>query len=218
MVRNQFVHAEITVTVMTKNIKTYIALGCLSMLVYATGCKKDNGSGHNASSPITISDFTPTQGGGGTEVLITGNNFTSDTSQIVVTVNGKPLKVVGVNGSLTMVVVPKKAGSGNIKVTIGSDTVLSTGIFNYVFTRTVTTLAGNGTAGFANGQGTDAMFNFSSQNWYRSMGLAVDDNLNVFVADPGNHCIRKIDSLGNVTTFVGSPGTEGYADGKGTAA
>jgi len=117
-----------------------------------------------------------------------------------------------------MVVVPKKVGSGHITVKVGNDSVVSTGIFNYVYTRTVSTLAGSGKAGFANGQGTDAMFDFSGQSWYRSMGITVDDNLNVFVADPGNHCIRKIDSLGNVTTFCGSPGNSGYADGKGTAA
>jgi hypothetical protein len=128
------------------------------------------------------------------------------------------MKVVNVNGSQIMVVVPKKVGSGHIKVTIGNDTTLSDGIFNYVYTRTVSTFAGSGKAGFANGNGTDAQFDFGSQNWYRSMGLAIDNNLNLFVADPGNHCIRKIDSLGNVTTFCGNPNSSGYADGKGTAA
>jgi hypothetical protein len=62
------------------------------------------------------------------------------------------------------------------------------------------------------------MFNFNGEVWYRSMGLAVDGNLNVYVADPGNHCIRKIDSLGNVTTFAGNPNSSGYADGQGIAA
>jgi len=203
---------------MIKNIRSYIQLSCLFILACTAGCKKDNGSGHNASVPVTISDFTPIQGGGGTEILISGNNYTNDTTQIAVTLNGVPMKVVGVNGSNIMVVVPKKVGSGHITVKVGNDSVVSTGIFNYVYTRTVSTLAGSGKAGFANGQGTDAMFDFSGQSWYRSMGITVDDNLNVFVADPGNHCIRKIDSLGNVTTFCGSPGNSGYADGKGTAA
>jgi hypothetical protein len=50
------------------------------------------------------------------------------------------------------------------------------------------------------------------------MGIAVDTNLNIYVADPGNSCIRKIDSLGNVTTLAGDPTVSGYADGQGTAA
>src|SRR5206468_4828205 len=66
-------------------------------------------------------------------------------------------------------VVPKKVGSGHIVVKIGNDSVVSTGIFNYIYTRTVSTLAGSGKAGFANGQGTDAMFNFSGESWYRSI-------------------------------------------------
>ena len=203
---------------MSKYINTYILFGCLLLTAVLTGCKKDNGSDHDASSPIVISEFTPMQGGGGTEVLISGNNFINDTSKISVTLNGRSLKVVGVNGSQIMVVVPKKIGSGHIKVTIGDDSTVSTGIFNYVYTRTVSTLAGSGKPGFSDGIGEDAYFNFGGQSWYRSMGIAVDANLNLYVADPGNHCIRKIDSTGNVTTFCGNPNSSGYADGNGTDA
>ena len=203
---------------MTKRIINYIYAVCLFLIACTTGCKKDGGNGHDAGAPIVINEFIPAQGGGGTSVLFTGANYINDTNQVSITLNGKPLKVVGVNGSQIMAVVPKKAGSGHFVVTIGGDSVVSSGIFNYVFTRTVSTLAGADSAGFANGKGADALFNFSGQSWYRSMGITVDDNLNVYVADPGNHCIRKIDSNANVTTFCGNPGSSGYADGKGTAA
>lgn len=193
----------------------FIAFAAIAIFI---GCKKDEGFKHTAGGAMTIDDFIAKQGGGGTEILITGTNFSTDTSEIEVTINGNRLVIIGSNGSQIMAVVPKKCGSGKVNVKIGTDSAVSAGIFNYVYTRTVTTLAGNGTAGFANGQGTDAMFNFNGQAWYRSMGLAVDDKLNVYVADPGNHCIRKIDSLGNVTTFAGNPNNAGYADGKGTAA
>ena len=49
----------------------------------------------------------------------------------------------------------------------------------------VTTFAGSGTAGFANGTGTAASFN-------NPLGVAVDNTGNVYVADFGNHRIRKI--------------------------
>ena len=196
----------------------HATFGLFAAMVFLISCKKDGGFTHNSGAAITIEDFTAKQGGGGTEILITGSNFSADTSQIKVIVNGHQLALVGANATQIMAVVPKKCGSGNVIVKIGSDSAVSTGIFNYVFTRTVTTLAGSGTAGFANGKGTDAMFNFNGEAWYRSMGLAVDDNLNIYVADPGNHCIRKIDSVGNVTTFAGNPNNSGYADGQGTAA
>jgi sugar lactone lactonase YvrE len=74
----------------------------------------------------------------------------------------------------------------------------------------VTTLAGSGEVGHANGVGAAASF-------YDVIGVAVDASGNVYVSDQGNDLIRKITPDGTVTTFAGS-GTSGSADGTGTAA
>lgn len=77
---------------------------------------------------------------------------------------------------------------------------------------TVLLLAGSaGLAGNANGTGESARFN-------NPQGIAVDLSGNVFVADTGNHVIRKITPAGTVTTVAGTPGVRGNADGSGPAA
>ncbi|HEX8111442.1 MAG TPA: NHL repeat-containing protein [Kofleriaceae bacterium] len=76
----------------------------------------------------------------------------------------------------------------------------------------VTTLAGTaGMDGSVDGTGAAARFSLPS-------GVAVDTAGNVYVADFGNHTIRKITAVGVVTTLAGTAGMVGSVDGTGTAA
>lgn len=75
---------------------------------------------------------------------------------------------------------------------------------------TVTTLAGDGTAGFADGLGTAAKFR-------NPIGLAIDASDNIYVSDYNNDRIRKIDNLGNVSNLAGS-GTAGFVEGTASLA
>jgi sugar lactone lactonase YvrE len=78
-------------------------------------------------------------------------------------------------------------------------------IYKVDLNATMSTLAGTGEPGFADGPGNRAQFAYPA-------GVAVDRKGNVYVADTGNHRIRKIDRRGNVTTVAGSS-QPGFADG-----
>lgn len=69
----------------------------------------------------------------------------------------------------------------------------------------VTTLAGSDSSGLIDGTGPEARFNYPC-------GMVADAERNLYVADYGNHSIRKIDANGMVTTFAGT-GAAGFTNG-----
>ena len=84
----------------------------------------------------------------------------------------------------------------------------------------LTTMAGGGATAsdlsdpgprYLDGSSTAARFN-------APQAVAVDAAGNTYVADTGNHVVRKIDPSGNVTTLAGQVGVFGNSDGAGTAA
>ena len=98
--------------------------------------------------------------------------------------------------------------SGNIYVADGS----SHTIRKVTAAGAVTTLAGTPlVSGTADGTGAAAKFNYPTR-------LAVDGSGNVYVADTWNMTIRKVTPAGVVSTFAGTPGVSGSADGIGSAA
>jgi hypothetical protein len=91
------------------------------------------------------------------------------------------------------------ADNGNRKI---RKIVISSGV--------VTTFAGSGSVGSANGTGTAATFNSPT-------GISIDGTGSVYVADANGNLIRRITATGVVTTLAGT-GTGASADGNGVLA
>jgi sugar lactone lactonase YvrE len=73
----------------------------------------------------------------------------------------------------------------------------------------VSTIAGNGTSGFADGAAASAEFKDPPS-------VAVDPNNNILVGDPFNYKIREVSTAGTVSTVAGT--TVGETDGSTTTA
>ena len=76
--------------------------------------------------------------------------------------------------------------------------------------RRVYTLAGGIGPGFADGNRFNARFSYPGAITICPLG-------NIYVADTGNHVIRRVDLHGNVITVAGRPGVHGYANGAANA-
>lgn len=72
----------------------------------------------------------------------------------------------------------------------------------------ITTVAGNGAAGFSGdgGPARDAQLNLPT-------GVAVDDAGNLYIADANNRRIRKVEPSGRITTIAGTGVAEPSGDG-----
>jgi RHS repeat-associated protein len=75
----------------------------------------------------------------------------------------------------------------------------------------ITTVAGNGTAGYSGDEGpaTEARIGYSE-------GITVDSEGNMYIADMNNHTIRGVDKNGIITTVAGT-GRQGYSGDGGAA-
>lgn len=151
-------------------------------------CNKDDPSDqkipYDPSKPVTISRITPDSGGVNTQLIIYGSNFGNDTSQIKVYVNGHLAPLIGSNGTAIYVLVPSKAGTGDVKVVLGppgsTKEFMAPVPFRYIFLPSVGTLAG-----FTDKDGKTAIVDgpihkaqFEEPYW-----LCFDDQKNIYLLE-----------------------------------
>jgi sugar lactone lactonase YvrE len=187
----------------------YLFLLFLSLVIVS--CSK---KGSDPTPPVDntpkVTALSVTTGIYNTEVIITGNNFSSTAANNQVFFNGKAATITAATATKLTVKVPLAAGTGPVSVKVSGSTEVTGPTFTYQQSWVVTTFAGTGAKSYKDGTITTAEFNFP-------MGLAFDGSGNLFVSEEGNDDIRKITPDGIVSTIAGNR-TEGHDNGNGTAA
>lgn len=122
----------------------FMVWGCLMV-----SCSDDDGpsTGYDPSKQVSITDFTPRQGGVGQKLVVYGDNFGNDTSKVRVKIGGIPATLINVKNDALYCFVPSKAYSGIIEVSVGDDslhmqTAVAKDSFNYQRKMVVGSLCG----------------------------------------------------------------------------
>lgn len=104
-----------------------ILLTILVLIILSAGCSKNN----ETPPSFAVTAISPVEGSVGTEVTIKGNQFGTDINLVKVSFSGTNAVVNAVIDSEIKAVVPLRAGSGEVKVTVGGKEVSGTS-FNYI--------------------------------------------------------------------------------------
>jgi hypothetical protein len=149
---------------------------------------------YDPAKPVSVQGFSPESGGVSTQMLITGTNFGTDTSQIRVLVNGKQAPVISSDGTRILALVPSRAGTGEVKVLIGPSAnrqeVIAPQTFTYYFRPTVGTLAG-----FKNANNQTAIIDgaINVAQFEQPYWLLLDQHKNIYLLEE-YRALRFIDS------------------------
>jgi hypothetical protein len=197
--------------------KIVIATGAVTTLAGASR-QPDSTDGTGANARFAGPSGITIDGAGNLYVADTNNHTLRKiviATGAVTTLAGTPLQSgsddgTGANATFFYPVGMATDGAGNVYVADGGNCtvrqiVIATGV--------VTTLAG------ASNQCTGADGTGTAARLFGPGGLASDGAGNLYVADGGDHTIRKIViATGVVTTFAGTLGQTGIADGTGSTA
>lgn len=191
------------------SITTEVPAGATSGAVSVTVSGETvTGPGFTVEEAVTtISDISPTAAKFGETVTVNGENFPTNISDIEAYFEGgtfflgDSLQATVLSATKTAIEleVPKGAGSGDIRLFLEGEYITGPE-FTYLETVQVTTFAGNGTPGSADGLAEDATLDFPAY-------MAFDEgNLFLYITEYQSGNIRKIDlTTYQVTTLTLSP-------------
>jgi sugar lactone lactonase YvrE len=160
----------------------------------------------------SVSPAAAVAGGGTFTLTVNGTGFVAAS---VVEWNGSPLATNFVSATQLTATVPAAliASLASVSITI-QDTGGPVSVYSTPFivapatgnAYNISTVAGNGVQGYSGDGGMATSATANAPN-----GVAVDANGNLYIADSGNNCVRKVTPSGIITTVAGTgaPGQSG---------
>ncbi len=142
-------------------MKRYFSLAFLFLTItILPSCEKEKNSRKNEydpSKPVVLTSFFPQEGGARDKILLDGENFGTDPTNIKVYFNKAKATVVSASGDRIYAIVPRLPGANpTISVVIGSDSVIYDNNYTYHTQALVSTVTGNGVKSFTPGPLSEA--------------------------------------------------------------
>lgn len=176
-----------------------------------TGCSDNTDAEvpYDPGKPLVLESYSPQEGGVGTQLIIRGENFGYDASKVKVYIandENRQARVISAKGNRIYAVVPARADTGHVTVTVGEGENTQEASFEdefqYEFRSNLSTLCGGGS-----NEDIDGSFNVA--RFATPCRLALDEeNQLLFVLEGYNaKCIRMIDLINEtVSTPWRGPG------------
>src|SRR5690606_29759023 len=125
-------------------------------LISFSSCKNESelstSTTHDPTKDVVLKSFYPTEGGARDKILLDGENFGTDPSQIKVYFNKAEAKVISSSGNRIYALVPRLPGENpTVSVVVGADSVVYEDNFVYHTQALVSTVTGNGVKSFTPG-------------------------------------------------------------------